>query len=119
MGVTAPLPQRRDALMRLPIGELSTWHLMAACAACRQDRVVSIKSLVERYGSEITLLPIVPRLRCGMPHCRLPPSRLRLRNKFPQHPGPTLIEVLLWDRSTEGWPGSARLNSPRPDRLSR
>ena len=98
MGVNVPPDRRREALMRMPIGELSTWHLMAACQACRQDRIVSIQSLVERYGPEITLLPIVPRLRCGIPTCRLPPCRLRLRNKFPAHPGPTLIEVLLWDR---------------------
>lgn len=102
MGVTAPPSQRRDALMRMPIGELSTWHLMAACAACRQDRIVSIRSLVERYGPEITLRPIVPRLRCGMAHCRQPPSRLRLRNRFPVHPGPALVEVVLWDRRPAG-----------------
>ena len=98
MGVNVPPDRRRDALMRMPIGELATWHLMAACAACRQDRIVSVRSLIERYGPGITLMPIVPRLRCGMPTCRLPPSRLRLRNRFPTHPGPSLVEVMLWDR---------------------
>ena len=42
--------RRRDRLMRLPIGELDGWHLLATCAACRQDRLVSLRSLLERYG---------------------------------------------------------------------
>ena len=70
---------------------------MAMCGACHQDRVVSVRSLVEHYGSEMTLLRLVPRFRCGVPSCRRPPSRLLLRNRFPVHAGPPLVEVLLVD----------------------
>jgi hypothetical protein len=91
----ALLSRRRETLIRLPIGELSAWHLMVACGACRQDRVMGVGTLVARYGPDVTLAVLVPRLRCHVAACRQPPTQVRLRNRFPQKPGPELVEVLL------------------------
>jgi hypothetical protein len=95
MGITIPPNKRRDALIRMPLADLAGWHLVATCGACRQDRIVSIRSLIEHYGGEIALLALVPRFRCGVPSCRIPPARLKLRNRMPVHPGPPLVEVVL------------------------
>ena len=96
--------RHRDTVLPLPIGQLATWHLAAVCGACRQDRVVSIRSLLEHYGPDVTLLRLVPRLRCGLPQCRQPPTRLTLRNRFPVQPGPSLVEVVLVDaRKVSAW----------------
>ena len=89
--------RHRDTVLRLPIGQLANWHLAAVRGACRQDRVVSIRSLPEHYGPNVTLLRLVPRLRCGFPQCRQPPTRLSLRNRFPVQPGPSLVEGVLVD----------------------
>jgi hypothetical protein len=95
MTIALPPQKRRDALMRMPIGELAGWHLLARCDTCRAERIVSVLSLMERYGLEVTLLRIVPRLRCGARTCRQPPTQLRLRNRLPVHPGPPLVDVTL------------------------
>jgi hypothetical protein len=95
--------KRREAFLRMPLVDLLDWHLMATCMACRQERVVSIKSLIERYGGEITLARLVPRFRCGVATCRLPPAVLRLRNRMPAHPGPPLIETVLLDTRAGSW----------------
>lgn len=89
--------KRRDTLLRLPIGDFAEWHLMVLCAQCRQDRVVSIRSLLDRFGDGITLLRLIPRLRCGVGTCRQKPAMVRLRNRMPVHPGPPLIDVTLLD----------------------
>ncbi len=96
-GVTESPIRRRDALLRMKLGEISTWHLMAMCGACHQDRIVSVQSLIGHFGPEVTLLGLVPRFRCGVAGCRRPPARLRLRNRFPVQPGPALVEVVLVD----------------------
>jgi hypothetical protein len=90
-----PPNRRRDTLLRLPLLELDTWHLVVTCPACRGDRYLPINDLALRYGTETTLLAIVPRLRCGAPACRRPPVTVRLRNRFPVHPGPALVDVAL------------------------
>jgi hypothetical protein len=71
---------------------------MVVCGACRQDRVVGVGTLVERCGPEATLAVLLPRLRCHVATCRQPPAQVRLRNRFPQKPGPELVEVLLLGR---------------------
>jgi hypothetical protein len=96
--VILPGNKRRDTLARTPIGELAGWHLLALCGTCRQERIVSINSLVERYGQTPTLYQIVPRLRCAAVRCRQPPIVVKLRNRFPVQPGPPLVEILLVDR---------------------
>jgi hypothetical protein len=94
-----PLPpnKRRETLLRLSLGELAAWHLAASCAVCRAERIVSVRSLIERYGGEPELRRVVARLRCGAAQCGQKPSLLRLRNRLPVHPGPPLIDVLLID----------------------
>ena len=79
----------------MPIGELSDWHLMVACDACRADRILAVRNLVELVGPDQKLVTLVPRLRCREAACRRPPSQVRLRSKFPIHPGPEMIEVLI------------------------
>ena len=91
-------PKRRERLLRLPIGELAGWHMVAVCGTCRQERIVHISDLVLRYGPGPTLAQIAPRLRCARQQCRQPAIKLRLRNRFPVHPGPALIDVVLIDR---------------------
>ena len=103
MSINIPPHKRRDVLLRMALADLAGWHLLATCDACRQDRIVSLQSLVDHYGSTITLLRLVPRFRCGVPRCRQPPCLLRLRNRLPVHPGPPLIDVVLLDaRGTHG-----------------
>jgi hypothetical protein len=87
--------KKRDALMRLPIGELAAWHMMVMCAACRDERAVMVRDLVTRYGVSPTLAGIVPRLRCKGTGCRRVPAYVTLRSKFPAQPGPDVIEVVL------------------------
>jgi hypothetical protein len=110
-GVTESPIRRRDALLRMKLGEISTWHLMAMCGACHKDRIVSVRSLIEHYGSGVTLLGLVPRFRCGVVTCRRPPVRLMLRNRFPVQPGPALVEVMLID--ARGYPECPSGTSPR------
>ena len=85
--------RQRDTLARLPIGELSAWHLLASCDACRADRILPVDTLVARYGSESSLIMLVPRLRCGT--CRRPPAEVRLRSKLPDGRRPEPVEVFL------------------------
>jgi len=87
--------KKREALMRLPIGELAAWHMMVICAACRDERAVMVRDLVARYGGTPTLAAIVPRLRCRVAGCRRPPAYVSLRSKFPAQPGPDMIELAL------------------------
>jgi len=94
--------KRRDTLLRMPIGELAGWHLVAACGACRNERIVAINSLIARYGPQPTLARIIPRFRCAMQQCRQPPLTLRLRNRLPVHPGPPLVDYLLMDGRPTG-----------------
>ena len=72
--------KRRETLLRLPIGELVTWQLVASCSGCRADRVLFVRELVERVG-EATLVMLVLRLRCRVETCRRPPVRVMLRNR--------------------------------------
>jgi hypothetical protein len=95
VSITIPPNKRRDALIRMKLAELATWHLLASCAACRQDRIVSVRSLIEHFGPEAALIRLLPRFRCGVPGCRMPPSRVLLRSRLPVHPGPPLVEILL------------------------
>ena len=88
--------KRKDTLVRLPIGELVTWQLLASCSVCRADRVLFVRELVERFGQEATLVMLAPRLRCGVETCRRPPSRVALRNRYPAAMGgPGFVEVVL------------------------
>ena len=87
--------KKRDALMRLPIGELAAWHMMVLCAACQDERAVMVRDLVARYGVEPNLAAIVPRLRCKIASCRRAPAYVTLRSKFPAQAGPDVIEVVL------------------------
>lgn len=85
---------RREKLLRLPIGELSSWQIVVSCSACRIERVLLVFDLVKRFGPERTLVVLVPRLRCGQPTCRRPPSSVILRNKYPAAMGgPGFVEV--------------------------
>ena len=93
--------KKRDTLLRLPIGDLAAWHLMVSCAACRAERIVPVGKLIDVGGPDTTLLKLVPRLRCSAPACRRPPSRIRLRSKFPPQPGPDVIEVVLLEATTQ------------------
>jgi hypothetical protein len=79
--------KRRETLLRLPIGELSAWHLVASCPACRADRYLPIADLVTRFGEAATLAALVPRLRCRVVGCRQPPSAVLLRNRYPAQMG--------------------------------
>ncbi len=94
--------KKREALVRLPIGDLAGWHLVALCGTCRKERIVSIDSLITRYGPNPTLMLITPRFRCAMKQCRQPPLTLRLRNRFPVQPGPPLVDVQLVDGRPAG-----------------
>ena len=86
--------RQRETLIRLPIGELSAWQLLASCGACRADRIMLMSELVARFGSEQRLVVLVPKLRCA--DCRRPPSALVLRNRYPAAVGgPGLVEVVL------------------------
>ncbi len=88
--------RQRETLIRLPIGELVAWHLMAACDNCRTERAVMVRDLVARFGSEQRLAFLVTRLRCKEPRCRRPPSQVRLRSRFPaQAGGGPMIEVVM------------------------
>ncbi len=87
--------RQRETLLRLPIGELSAWQLLASCGACRADRIVFVRELVARYGSEQRLVILVPKSRCGQ--CRRPPSNVILRNRYPAATGgPGLVEVAIF-----------------------
>jgi len=87
--------RRRETLMRLPIAELAEWHLIVACAACRAERLLPVRELVESQGPHRTLVMLVPRLRCRVATCRRPPASVRLRSRFPAHPGPPIVEIIL------------------------
>ena len=88
--------RRRETLLRLPIGELVTWQLVVSCGACRADRVVMLRALVERFGETPALVMLVPRLRCQVRTCRRPPVRVLLRNREPAGPGKSgFVEVAL------------------------
>ncbi len=88
--------KRRQALLRLPIGELVTWQLVASCSRCRADRLLPVRELVERFGEKATLVMLVPRLRCGVETCRRPPAAVVLRNRSPAAKGGSeYIEVSL------------------------
>ena len=97
VSINIPPNKRRDALLRMKLAELASWHLLATCATCSQDRVVSIRSLIEHFGPEVALIRLMPRFRCGVPGCRLPPAKMVLRNRLPVHPGPPLIAMVLLD----------------------
>ena len=85
--------RQRETLIRLPIGELSAWHLLCSCGACRADRLMMLGELVARYGSARTLVVLVPRLRCRT--CRRPPTDVVLRNKYPAQMGGGFVQVVL------------------------
>ena len=88
--------KRRETLLRLPIGELVTWQLVASCSGCRADRVVFVRDLVERFGEDATLVMLVLRLRCRVETCRRPPVRVMLRNRYPAAiGGPGFVELVL------------------------
>ncbi len=87
--------KRRETLIRLPLTELADWHLVVTCAACRAERILPISALADRHGGERTLVMLLPRLRCGQPPCRRPPSLVRLRSRYPAHPGPPIIDVVV------------------------
>ena len=95
MGHNTSTEKRRTTLMRLPLSDLAGWHLLAACPACRDERIIQLDGLIERYGGTQTLILLVPRLRCRFRNCRQPAAGVRLRNRFPVHPGPALIDVVL------------------------
>jgi hypothetical protein len=84
-----------DTLLRLPLRELATLHLVAVCPACRDERYLPLQALGEYYGQDSTLLMLIPRLRCRLKTCRRPAGTVRLRNRFPQHPGPPLVDVVV------------------------
>ena len=87
---------KRDKLLRLPIGELSSWQLVAACGPCRSERIIMVFDLVKRFGIDARLVALVPKLRCRQEGCRRAPSHLVLRNRYPaQAGGPGLVEVVL------------------------
>ncbi len=85
--------------MRLPLGELAEWHLVVTCAACRAERILPVSDLLAAYGAQRTLVMLVPRLRCRVAACRRPPSLVRLRSRFPAHPGPPIVDVVLTGRT--------------------
>jgi len=87
--------RRREALLRTPLAELATWHLVVACPACRDERYLRLDALAARCGPDRTLAVLVPRLRCSTPECGLPPAKVQLRNKFPVLPGPKLVDIRL------------------------
>lgn len=87
--------KRGATLARLPLADLTGWHLMVKCTACRADRVVAIDDLISRLGPGSSLAVLLPRLRCKVAGCRRPPSSVTLRNRFPQKPGPKLVEAEL------------------------
>ena len=87
---------KRDKLLRLPIGELESWQLVASCAACRTDRILFVRELVKRCGPTATLVMLVPRLRCHVASCRRPLSHLVLRNEYPaQMDGERFVHIIL------------------------
>ncbi len=88
--------KRRETLLRLSIGDLVTWQLVASCGGCRADRVLFVRELVERFGEKPTLVMLVPRLRCQVETCRRPPVRVMLRNREPTAKGGAgFVEVAL------------------------
>ena len=72
MGHNTSTEKRRTTLMRLPLSDLAGWHLLAACPACRDERIIQLDGLIERYGRTQTLILLVPRLRCRFRNCRQP-----------------------------------------------
>jgi hypothetical protein len=91
--------KRRETLLRLPIGDLAEWHLTLTCAACRAERILLIRDLVARHGPDRTLVMLLPRLRCRVATCRRAPACVRLRSRFPAHPGPPIVDVVLAGRA--------------------
>lgn len=89
--------RHRDTLARLPIGELTAWHLLASCDGCRRDGIVPVAGLAARYGADTSLIMLVPRLRCGA--CRRAPANVLLRSKMPDGKRPDVIEVVFRRRS--------------------
>ncbi len=86
--------RRRETLLRLPIGDLVTWQLVASCGTCRTDRVVMVRDLVDRFGPDARLVMLVPRLRCRVKACRRVPSCVVLRNRCSAAAnGPRLVEM--------------------------
>ena len=75
MGHSLSSKKRRRAVMTMPVEDLAGWHLFVHRPTCRQDRHVALDGLIERFGGEATLA--------------------RLRNRYPVHPGPPLVEVVL------------------------
>ncbi len=88
--------RRRETLLRLPIGELATWQLLCTCQPCRSERMVALRTLVERCGPEMRLAVLLPRLRCRADGCRQAPARVVLRNKDPaRKDGPSFVTIVL------------------------
>jgi hypothetical protein len=96
------LVRRRETLLRLPIGELVEWHLMALCGSCLQERILPMRDLVARFGETATLAILLPKLRCGAASCRRAASRVRLRSRFPSQPGPPIVDIVLLERRQPG-----------------
>ena len=57
--------KRREALLRLPIGDLVTWQLVVSCSGCRADRVLFVRELVERFGEAPTLFSVIAAQSCA------------------------------------------------------
>ena len=95
MGHNTSNEKRRHALIRLPLGDLAHWHLMATCPQCRDKRYLPIGALIDRYGPEHTLSDVLTRLRCRFRTCRQAPAALHLFSKLDGDPGPPVVHVVL------------------------
>ncbi len=85
---------RTAKLVRLPLGDLLTWHLVCSCRPCRKDRVLPVAELVGRVGTSANLLTLTPKLRCET--CRQPPVGVMLRNRYPEQVGGSAyVEAML------------------------
>ena len=99
MADDAHCSRQEETLVRLPIGELIAWHLMAACdplpnRACR-DGARSRGAFRLRTAAGI-LGDAAAVQGATVPPA---PDRRRLRSKFPALPGPAVVEVWLKGQS--------------------
>jgi hypothetical protein len=95
MGSNVTRQKRRAEFMKLPIAELTAWHLMVTCTSCRDARYLPIEILAARYGTACTLADIVPRLRCRFRTCRQPPAVVKLFSSLDDRDARTVAVVLV------------------------
>jgi hypothetical protein len=96
MGHNLSTERRRTALLRLPLGDFATWHMMVKCQRCPDNRYLPLAVLIARYGDTPVLREVVARLRCRFPSCRARPAAVVMFSRLASETGAgEMIEVAL------------------------